>query len=157
MSKKWPQNRRLLRTCAHVRCHRFPAPCLTVAGPSSIILGMAQSLAQHALEQREKRRFMRSSVWLRCWVRDESVRRYACIEELSAGGARIVTAMPPQKGVTVEIQFPVPNGQSVWVAAQVIWRTAGFQGRGGVMGVRFGVDAPTEEMLRSLQALPKDS
>lgn len=118
---------------------------------------MAQSLAQHAPGPREKRRFSRSSVWLRCWVRDDAVRRYACIEELSAGGARIVTAMPPAKGVTVEILFPVRDGEPVWIPAQIIWRTAGFQGRGGVMGVRFGTDAPTDDMIRYMQSLPKDS
>ncbi|HET6343623.1 MAG TPA: PilZ domain-containing protein [Myxococcota bacterium] len=108
----------------------------------------ASAHAQHL----EKRRFARLPVWLRCWVTDDLVQRYACIEELSAGGARIVTAMPPQLGVSVRVLLPTEaaneSPSQVWVPAQVIWRAAGFQGRGGVMGVRFVQPTSTDEILR---------
>lgn len=50
----------------------------------------------------------------------------------------MVTAAPPAVGVNVDIKFSLTDGvEEVRAKARVIWRSEGYRGRGGVMGIKF--------------------
>ncbi len=75
---------------------------------------------------------------MRCWVSDGTVKRYASLSDLSLDGARILTAAPPMIGVSLGLRFKLrDSGEEVRAKARVIWRSEGFRGRGGVIGVQF--------------------
>lgn len=73
-----------------------------------------------------------------CWVKSGDVERYAKLADVSASGARVVTAAPPKVGETLSLAFSVAEFASpVAAEGRVVWRSAGFGGRGGIMGVAF--------------------
>lgn len=110
---------------------------------------MASSPITPPRKRSEKRRFTRRQVWMRCWVLDEVVRRYACIADLGAGGARIITALPPLPGTTVNVLLQAErHSTSLWMPGLVIWSSVGFGGRGGVMGVEFRDTAVGGEIVK---------
>lgn len=86
----------------------------------------------------EQRRGRRQRVLVRCRLDDGRVERFAWLVELSAGGARIVTAAPPPVGQQLELTFALPeHAPLVCRGARVVWRAVGHWGRGGVMGLAF--------------------
>ena len=96
------------------------------------------------LEQRASRR---RELPARCWVDDGSVERYASLADISVNGARVLTASPPQVGRTVALRFRLqPRGAEVRAEARVVWRSEGFGGRGGVMGVQFSALSRADEV-----------
>jgi len=75
---------------------------------------------------------------VRCWVSDGEVDRYASLADISLDGARLFTAAPPVVGRRVTMRFLLrAKGTEVLAEARVVWRSEGFRGRGGVMGVQF--------------------
>ena len=91
--------------------------------------------ARVRVEQRHSRR---RRAFIRCWVNDALARRYVRLIDVGLEGARVELALPPPVGDEVEIRFAFrPGGVVVRARGEVVWRTMGFRGRGGVMGVRF--------------------
>ncbi len=87
------------------------------------------------VEQRVNRRRV---VPVRCWVSDGFVLRYASLADISLDGARILTTAPPSVGDVLTLRFRLrSSGQEVCASGRVVWRSEGFRGRGGVMGVHF--------------------
>jgi hypothetical protein len=75
-------------------------------------------------------------------MRSGDIERYAQLADVSATGARIVTAAPPQAGSLVRLRFDSAAARSgVDSLARVVWATAGYRGRGGMIGVEFLVGA----------------
>jgi hypothetical protein len=83
----------------------------------------------------------RCAVLLRCRLTDDShepVERFTRMSDLGAGGARILTAAPPAVGQTLTLRFRLDaQGIEIVARARVVWRSEGFRGRGGVIGVAF--------------------
>lgn len=95
----------------------------------------------------EKRTTARRHGVLRCRVADASLVRFARLTELSYAGARVLTALPPRVGAEVTVRFRIGRQTSpIEASGVVVWRSDGFLGRGGVMGVRF-VDISDERAL----------
>ena len=72
----------------------------------------------------------------------ESPRAYGedapALADISLDGARLFTAAPPVIGRRVSMRFLLrAQGIEVRAEARVVWRSEGFRGRGGVMGVQF--------------------
>ena len=114
---------------------------------------MLEQPGNHIAAQR--RRFARQAVWLRCWAHDGSVRRYACVNELAAGGARIVTAQPPPVGSCIDLTLFAPGDaadEGVHLRGRVIWRSSGRDGRGGTLGMQFDEEAGAEHIMKYLQS-----
>lgn len=109
---------------------------------------------------RERRVELRASerrpTQLRCWVGDQVVDRFVSACELSAAGARLVTATPPRVGERITVRFDVPgSAPPAPLRARVVWRTEGFRGRGGVMGIAF--DEPSDLLLGLAEGRGDDS
>jgi hypothetical protein len=86
----------------------------------------------------EQRAHRRCKGACRCWLSDGTVDRFASIADVSLDGARVFTAGPPPVGAAVGLRFRLRDtGVQVRATARVIWRTEGFRGRGGVIGVQF--------------------
>lgn len=80
---------------------------------------------------------------VRCRLGDGAVDRYAQLADLSEGGARVVTAGPPAPGTRLSLTFKLDDNEVIEAFARVVWRSEGFHGRGGLMGVQFeSVSAP---------------
>lgn len=96
---------------------------------------------------REQRGSVRKQAKLRCWVIDKNVERYVSLADLSASGARVMTATPPSVGERVELRFDLPSALEPLVAqGRVVWRAEGFRGRGGVMGLAFDSVSGSQEL-----------
>ncbi len=105
----------------------------------------AQGPAAGRPEQRASRRKV---VPVRCWIVDGKVERYASLADISLDGARLLTASPPLVGTTVTMRFRLHcKGNEVSAEARVVWRSEGFRGRGGVMGVEFISLTGTDEIV----------
>jgi hypothetical protein len=111
---------------------------LTRLWASSIIATMAIESTGTKNPRVEQRASRRRNVPLRCWLSDGVVDRYAALADVSLDGARVVTVAPPPVGTTVALRFRLQaNGADVRAVARIVWRTEGFRGRGGVVGVHF--------------------
>jgi hypothetical protein len=74
---------------------------------------------------------------------DGAVERHTVLSDLSATGARIATAGPPAVGRSIRLVFDLAAQRDVEAHGRVVWRTQGFGGRGGLVGVVFErVSAP---------------
>jgi hypothetical protein len=105
--------------------------------------GVGQSRVRRA-EQRANRR---RNVPVRCWVSDGDVDRFASLADISLDGARLFTAAPPVVGRRVSLRFSLrPRGAEVRAEARVVWRSEGFRGRGGVVGVQFASISAADEI-----------
>ncbi len=91
--------------------------------------------------EEEQRSAPRRAVLLRCRVQEggeEPVQRFTRIADLSVTGARILTASPPDVGEILTLSFQLSErGPRIDAEARVIWRSEGYRGRGGVIGVAF--------------------
>jgi len=89
-------------------------------------------------EPTSRRTQKRIAAEFRCTIFDGEVKRYARVANLSAGGARIITAAPPAIGKTVTLTiFLAPTKKEITSRAVIVWRAEGIHGRGGFIGVRF--------------------
>jgi len=71
-------------------------------------------------------------------VVDDIASRYVRLLDVCIGGARVEMVMPPEVGGQVQMRFQLRAEESpICATGTVVWRTAGFRGRGGVMGVHF--------------------
>lgn len=103
----------------------------------------------------QRRRFARQQVWLRCWADDGSVRRYACVNELAAGGARLVTAQPPAVGSDIQLTLFAPGDaadEGVELRGRVVWRSSGRDGRNGMLGMQFDEETGAEHIMKYLHS-----
>ena len=74
--------------------------------------------------------------------------RYASLADISLDGARLFTAAPPLVGRRVSLRFLLrARGVEVRAEARVAWRSEGFRGRGGVMGVQFVSISGADEIV----------
>jgi hypothetical protein len=91
---------------------------------------------------RKQRASWRRRVSLRCFLDDGAVERHSWLVDLGPGGARVATAGPPPEGhhLRFELGIGSPPVRTVWARGRVVWRVAGYGGRGGLMGLAF--DAP---------------
>ena len=104
-------------------------------------------MTSHSFRTRrdEQRRSPRKSATVRSWLADGLVERYTVMCDLSAGGARVATAGPPAVGREVAISFRLSDlGDEVRASGRVVWRTEGYMGRGGVIGVEFAKVLPPD-------------
>lgn len=73
-----------------------------------------------------------------CRIFDGRILRYTHLVDIGLGGVRVLTAGPPEVGTTVELRFELlPVTGAIEATGRVVWRTAGFGGRGGVMAIEF--------------------
>ncbi|MBI5508149.1 MAG: PilZ domain-containing protein [Deltaproteobacteria bacterium] len=99
---------------------------------------MALSPTEDRPARQEQRHGRRRAALLRCWLSDGAVERYTSLADVSLEGARVATVAPPPVGAVVTLRFrPRPQGGVVEAVARVVWRTEGFRGRGGVVGLHF--------------------
>lgn len=113
---------------------------------------MLGELSQPVWRQREKRGAERRSANIRTWVQDPFVRRLTRIVDISLSGARILTAHPPKVGTRLSLLFQLsPDGAKIEARAVVIWRSDGFAGRGGVMGIQFSWVSHPQEISNFVQ------
>ncbi len=95
----------------------------------------------------EQRQFHRRNVLLRCWLSDGKVDRYASLVDISADGARVLTVAPPPTTAMVTLRLRLPPGdEEISAVARVVWRSEGFRGRGGVLGMQFAQIAGLTEL-----------
>jgi hypothetical protein len=90
--------------------------------------------------QTELRASYRRPTQLRCWASWGLVERFVMMADLSAEGARIQTAKPPNIGETVTVRLLLPVGddpQDIILRGRVVWRSEGYRDRGGLMGLAF--------------------
>ena len=85
----------------------------------------------------QRRAHPRRPAAARCVVSDGIVERHTRLADLSSAGARIATAIPPEVGAQIQLVLLPGLGDPIVLNAIVVWRSEGFRGRGGVMGVRF--------------------
>lgn len=100
----------------------------------------------------EQRAHPRLEVPLRCWLDDGDVPRFASMRDVSMQGARVQTACPPEAGSFVIVRFKLgESSPEVEARARVVWSSAGFRGRAGVLGLSFH-DLAGEDELRAFVA-----
>src|SRR5688572_2364473 len=96
-------------------------------------------MALEKQKREEQRKSQRKSTVARCWLADGAVDRYTLLSDLSVSGARVATAGPPPVGCSIALTFRLPESDAeVRASGRVVWRSEGFGGRGGVIGVEFG-------------------
>ncbi len=91
--------------------------------------------AEQRRDRAEQRRSPRRAASVRCLLADGHVDRYTTISDLSATGARVETAGPPAVGAAISVSFELQR--PVEAQGRVVWRSEGYRGRGGVIGVAF--------------------
>ncbi len=97
----------------------------------------------------DNRIFPRRPSSVRCRVSDGEVERFTRLANISFGGARVITASPPNAGTEVAIRFKLRHdGPAIESRARVVWRVEGFRGRGGMMGVAFESLSDEAEVAR---------
>ena len=95
----------------------------------------------------EQRASRRRALYVRCRIQDELVDRHAWLSDLSQGGARVLTAAPPCTGSYVRLTLSLPEvAEPIAAEGRVVWRAAGFGGRGGVMGIEFAWVSASETL-----------
>ena len=110
---------------------------LTAYGPSSIVRAMSRAQEQRASVRRQTAFAGPDGLTpLRCWLIDATAERFASLADLSRDGARVLTSMPPSVGEKVELRVDMLQRPFV-MTGRVVWRSEGFHGRGGVMGLAF--------------------
>ncbi|MBI3179753.1 MAG: PilZ domain-containing protein [Deltaproteobacteria bacterium] len=108
---------------------------------------MSSQSADSRARRVEQRVSRRRVVPVRCWVADGLVARYASLADISLDGARVLTTAPPSVGQLLSLRFRLrASGEEVRASGRVVWRSEGFRGRGGVMGVHFTEIAGAEEI-----------
>lgn len=114
-------------------------------------MGTGLTMPRAAQEQREGKR---RAVLIRCRLQGshDAVERFTRIADLGPGGARIFTATPPGVGELLAITFRLSSaGATVVTEARVVWRSEGYHGRGGVIGVEFVTVSDPDAVQRFLE------
>jgi hypothetical protein len=115
------------------------------------LMSTGSTMLRAALEQRSS---PRRTVLLRCRIDGSStdgVERHTRIADLATGGARIFTASPPALGEILTVSFRLTDaGPQIDTQARVVWRSEGFRGRGGVIGVEFVTVSDPDALARHL-------